>query len=206
MEIVKRKWSQKWQNVTKSVHYNTKNNHEMEKKQQQKTGNTSTPWAHRKVQSNWKNQPEKGKLSDHKHVQATSCHFIAQLCLLQKRQGAVICHHCPACGCYWPLFKTTKLEVSHMEFNKNNPTVPKTTTVTRNGTHAELAYFLKSALNSPKAAPVLEEVGVLSWPASTAASAPPWSLYETPVDMLSFKANGRQRKLTRLFLRAMKCS
>lgn len=49
-----------------------------------------------------------------------------------------------------------------MEFNKNNPTVPKTTTVTRNGTHAELAYFLKSALNSPKAAPVLEEVGVLS--------------------------------------------
>lgn len=178
------------------------------KKQQQKTGNTSTPWAHRKVQSNWKNQPEKEKLSDHNHkqVQATSCHFIAQLCLLQKRQGAVICHHCPACGCYWPLFKTTKLEVSHMEFNKNNPTVPKTTTMTRNGTHAELAYFLKSALNSPKAAPVLEEVGVLSWPASTAASAPPWSLYETPVDMLSFKANGRQRKLTRLFLRAMKCS
>lgn len=106
-----------------------------------------------------------------KHVQATSSHFIAQLCLLQKRQGAasmsaprnhfpslgkvpvlkytttdlikswkvitlilgttisykpltVICHHCPACGCYWPLFKTTTLEVSHMEFNKNNPTVP----------------------------------------------------------------------------------
>lgn len=53
------------------------------------------------------------------------------------------------------------------------------------GTHAKLAYFLKSALKSPKAAPVLEEVGVLSWPASTAASAPPWSLYKAAVDMLS---------------------
>lgn len=92
-----------------------------------KTGNTSTPIAHRKVQSNSKNQPEKENsvITNTKHVQATSCHFIAQLCLLQKGQGAVICHHCPACGCYWPLFKTTTLEVSHMKFNKNNPTVPK---------------------------------------------------------------------------------
>lgn len=40
-------------------------------------------------------------------------------------------------------------------------------------------------LKSPKAAPVLPEVGVLSWAASTAASAPPWSLYETPVDILT---------------------
>lgn len=137
-----------------------KNNHEMEKKTTAKNRQYKYTLSTQKGAK----QLEKGKLSDHnhKHVQATSCHFIAQLCLLQKRQGAVICHHCPACGCYWPLFKTTKLEVSHMEFNKNNPTVPKTTTVTRNGTHAELAYFLKSALNSPKAAPVLEEVGVLS--------------------------------------------
>lgn len=51
-------------------------------------------------------------------------------------------------------------------------------------TRVQLAYFLKSVLNSPKAAPVLEVVGVLSCPASTAASAPPWSLYKAPVDML----------------------
>lgn len=51
-------------------------------------------------------------------------------------------------------------------------------------THVELTYFLKSALKSPKAAPVLAEVGVLSCPASTAASAPPWSLYKALVDML----------------------
>lgn len=59
--------------------------------------------------------------------------------------------------------------------------------LTGDGTHAQLAYFLKSVLKSPKAAPELAEVGVLSWPASTAASAPPWSLYKTPVDMLSAK-------------------
>lgn len=40
-------------------------------------------------------------------------------------------------------------------------------------------------LKSPKAAPVLPEVGVLSWAASTAASAPPWSLYETLFDILA---------------------
>lgn len=48
-----------------------------------------------------------------------------------------------------------------------------------------MTHFLKSVLKSPKAAPVLLEVGVLSWAASTAASAPPWSLYETPVDILT---------------------
>lgn len=50
---------------------------------------------------------------------------------------------------------------------------------------SRLAYFLKSVLKSPKAAPVLPDVGVLSWAASTAASAPPWSLYETLADILT---------------------
>ncbi|TNN56965.1 hypothetical protein EYF80_032775 [Liparis tanakae] len=45
-----------------------------------------------------------------------------------------------------------------------------------------------SSAVSPKAAPaLLEEFGVLSRPASRAASAPPWSLYKATVDMSAFK-------------------
>lgn len=67
--------------------------------------------------------------------------------------------------------------------------------LTGDGTNAQLAYFLKSVLKSPKAAPELAVVGVLSWPASTAASAPPWSLYKTPVDMLSAKQSTQEVNL-----------
>lgn len=105
-----------------------KNNHEMGKKPTAKKQAIQVHPEHTercKATRKTNQKKENSVITNTKHVQATCCHFIAQLCLLQKGQGAVICHHCPACGCYWPLFKTTTLEVSHMKFNKNNPTVPK---------------------------------------------------------------------------------
>lgn len=68
-----------------------------------------------------------------------------------------------------------------------------------------LTYFLKSVLKSPKAAPVLPEVGVLSWAASTAASAPPWSLYETPVDILTARQRVQLLSLHSGLLAINKC-
>lgn len=194
---------------TKSVHYNMKNNHEMEKKPTAKKQAIQVHPEHteRCKATRKTNQKRKTQWSQ---IQNTSKPRLAILSLnfayCRRDRGlsfATIALPVDATGLFSRL-RHWKLAI--WSSTKTTQLCQKTTTVTRNGTHAELAYFLKSALNSPKAAPVLEEVGVLSWPASTAASAPPWSLYETPVDMLSFKTNGRQRKLTRLFLRAMKCS
>lgn len=71
----------------------------------------------------------------------------------------------------------------------------------------ELTHFLKSVLKSPKAAPELAEVGVVSCPASTAASAPPcWSLYKAPVDMTKLLINYLTRKPSLLLPKARNVS
>lgn len=102
--------------------------------------------------------------------------------LTVNEQLTVSRHHRLACWCCGVIPVSFRVS-STLKVTITAQLQHKLTTLTADGTHAKLAYFLKSVLKSPKAAPELEVVGVLSWPASTAASAPPWSLYRTAVDM-----------------------